>query len=101
MTDDDPHVRNNRSEQRYELDIGGQVAIAAYDRRDDVIAFTHTEVPEALAGQGIAGRLVKAALADVRAQSLKILPLCEYVAGYVDRHPEEQDLLATKEQGKP
>jgi predicted GNAT family acetyltransferase len=99
MTGQDLAVRNNRAEQRYELDIGGHVAIAAYDRRGDAIAFTHTEVPDALAGQGIAGRLVKAALADVRAQNVKILPICEYVAAYIDRHPEEQDLLAINAPG--
>lgn len=87
-------VRNDRDVQRYELEIDGQVAIAAYDRRGDVVAFTHTVVPSALEGKGVASRLVKAALADVRASGLKILPLCEFVATYLERHPEERDLLA-------
>jgi len=87
-------VTNNMSEHRYELAVDGAVAIAAYEQRGDVIAFTHTEVPEALEGKGIAGRLIKGALADVRSQGLKVLPLCSFVAVWIDRHPEQQDLLA-------
>jgi len=95
----DPDVRDNRAEQRYELAAEGALAITAYDRRGEAIAFTHTEVPKVLEGKGIASRLIKAALADVRAQDLKVVPLCEFVAAYIDRHPEEQDLLATNAPG--
>lgn len=87
-------VRNNEAEGRYELAVDGQVAIAAYDRREGALVFTHTQVPEALEGQGVGSRLVKAALADARARNLKVVPLCEFVAAYIERHPQEQDLLA-------
>lgn len=92
MTDD---VRNNIAEQRYELAVEGALAIAVYERRGDALAFTHTHVPRALEGKGIGSRLIRGALADVRAQDLKVLPLCSFVADYFDRHPNEQDLLAT------
>ncbi len=95
MTD----VHHNPARQRYELAAEGAVAIAVYDKRGDAIAFTHTEVPRALEGKGIASRLIKGALADVRAHHLKVLPLCSFVAAYIDRHPEEQDLLATNAPG--
>ncbi|MFC3432111.1 MULTISPECIES: GNAT family N-acetyltransferase [Sphingobium] len=39
-------------------------------------------------------RLISAALQDAREQGLKVIPLCEFVAAYIERHPEEQDLLA-------
>ncbi len=91
---DTGEVRNNEAEGRYELAIDGQLAIAAYDRREGALVFTHTQVPEALKGQGLASRLIKVALDDAREQGLKIVPLCEFVAAYIDRHPEEQDLLA-------
>jgi len=77
-------VRNNEAEGRYELTVDGQLAIAAYD----------TQVPEALEGQGVGSGLVKAALADARARNLKVVPLCEFVAAYMEHHPEDQDLLA-------
>lgn len=86
-------VRDNPSESRYELDTGQGLAFAAYERRDGAIIFTHTEVPAELEGQGIGSRLVKAALGDARHHSLKVIPLCTFVARYFDRHAEEQDLL--------
>jgi predicted GNAT family acetyltransferase len=87
-------IVNNSAKQRYELHQDDALAIAAYERRGDVIVFTHTVVPAALQGKGIASRLIKHALDDVRAQGLKIDPQCEFVAAYLDRHPEERDLLA-------
>jgi predicted GNAT family acetyltransferase len=91
---DRQEVRNNEAEGRYELAVDGELAIAAYDRREGALIFTHTQVPAALEGQGVGSRLIKAALADARAQGLKIVPLCEFVAAYIERHPQEQDLLA-------
>lgn len=94
MTDKMGDVQNNEAEGRFELVADGKLAIAAYERREGALVFTHTKVPAALEGQGIGSRLVKAALADARALDLKVVPLCEFVATYIDRHPEEQDLLA-------
>ncbi len=96
---DQSQVRDNQAEQRYELDVPGGVAIAAYERRGEAIAFTHTEVPAGAEGQGGASRLIRGALADVRARDLKVVPLCSFVAAYIDRHPEDQDLLATSAPG--
>jgi predicted GNAT family acetyltransferase len=87
-------VINNEAKSRYELDADGGIAIAQYERRGDVIAFTHTMVPEKLRGQGIAGKLIDGALDDVRRRGLKIVPECAFVAGYVARHPEVKDLVA-------
>lgn len=87
-------VRDNAAESRYELAMEGDLAIAAYQREGDRIVFTHTLVPEALEGHGIGSRLVAAALADVRRQGLTVIPACEFVAAYFERHPEEDDLLA-------
>ena len=90
----EPKVRNNEEASRYELEVEGSMALAAYRLSGDRVVFTHTEVPEALEGRGIGSRLVSAALEDVRARGLKVVPACSFVRGYIDRHPETQDLLA-------
>lgn len=90
----DGEVVNNREAKRYELEVEGGLAIAEYRLRPGRISFTHTEVPDALAGRGIGKRLVKAALDDARTQGLKVVPICPFVKHYIDTHPEEQDLLA-------
>ena len=87
-------VTNNRNENQYELVVEGQKALAAYRLRDGRISFTHTEVPDALAGRGIGTALIEGALADVRAQGLKVVPICSFVRHYIETHPEAQDLLA-------
>ena len=46
-------------------------------------------------GQGVAGQLVEAALRHVTAQKGKVVARCSYVAGYIQKHPEYKDLLAT------
>lgn len=92
-------VRNNRDANRYELVLPEGMAIAAYQAREGALLFTHTEVPDALQGKGVASRLIRGALADARAQGLKVVPLCPFVAAYLERHPEDQDLLATDAPG--
>ncbi len=87
-------VSLNRAERRYELDVDGSVAVAAFRDEAGVRTFTHTVVPEALGGRGVGSRLIAAALVDTRAAGLRVVPRCSFVAGYIDRHPEFHDLLA-------
>ena len=87
-------VQDNERQLRFELDVGGNVAIAAYRREGRQITFTHTVVPEALEGRGIGRRLIAGALEHVRAEGLKVIPVCSFVRHYFDTHPEEQNLLA-------
>ena len=86
-------VQHNQAANRYEVEVGGKTAVAEYRRAGDVVTFTHTKVPRELEGQSIASDLIAGALADVRNQGLKIIPECPYVAGYIERHPDLQDLV--------
>lgn len=92
-------ARNNPAAQRYELEVDGALAVMDYQARSGALLITHTRVPSALEGRGIGGRLVAGALADIRAQGLKIVPLCSFVAAYLDSHPDDQDLLAVDAPG--
>jgi predicted GNAT family acetyltransferase len=87
-------VTDNKAARRFELVLDGHTAFAAYTIDGDVITFTHTVVPRELQGQGIATRLIGAALADVRARGLKVIAECEFVRAYLDKHPQDRDLLA-------
>lgn len=87
-------VRNNEAEARYEIETAEGLAMAAYRKQDGAIAFTHTEVPIEMEGQGIGSRLIAGALDDARGRGLKIVPLCGFVRHYVETHPETHDLLA-------
>ncbi|NIJ21459.1 hypothetical protein FHS95_003162 [Sphingomonas naasensis] len=85
-------VSNNEERSRYELVEQGHTAFAAYEIDGEVITFTHTVVPPSLQGMGIASRLILAALTDARARGLKVRPQCPFVAAYIAKHPEWQDL---------
>jgi predicted GNAT family acetyltransferase len=37
--------------------------------------------------------LVKAALASARERGLEAVPICPFFSSYIQKHPEEQDLL--------
>ena len=86
-------VRDNRAEQEFELTIDGAVAIAAYQLEGDTIVFTHTQVPDRLAGHGVGSRLIRGALDQVRDRGLRVVPQCPFVADFIQRHPEYRDLL--------
>ena len=49
-------------------------------------------------GHGVGSRLVQGALDDLRARGLAVVPLCPFVAGFIDRHPEYADLVTTDEE---
>jgi len=88
------HVHQNPELHRFELDVEGGTAFAIYRLAGDVMAFTHTEVPAALRGRGIGSEMMHGVLQNVRAQGLKVVPRCPFVADFMDRHPEYADLLA-------
>lgn len=90
----DTDVTDNRDRSRYELAAEGHTAFAAYTIDGNVITFTHTVVPAALEGRGIASRLILHALTDVRDRGLRVIAQCPFVAAYIRKHPEWAELLA-------
>jgi predicted GNAT family acetyltransferase len=87
-------VKNNPARRRYEIHVDGEVAgFAAYRSRDDAVVFTHTEIDEAHEGQGLGSALARGALDDVRESGGSVVPLCPFIKGYIDRHPEYGDLV--------
>ena len=87
-------VRHDAQAGRFEAVVDGLLCVCEYRQDGQVLLFTHTEVPRALAGRGIAAALVGAALAWARHEGYAVKPLCSYVALYMRRHPQTQDLLA-------
>ena len=88
-----PEVRNNTEKHRFEVVVGDDVALAEYRLVHGGIVLHHTEVPKAFEGKGVASRLAKAALGYAREHDLKVIPTCEFMAGYIRKHPETHDLV--------
>ena len=94
----EPTVQDVPESSRYEIRDGDRVlGIAAYQRRGEQVLFTHTEVDPDAGESGLGSRLVRGALDDVRAAGGRVVPLCPFVKGWINRHPEYADLVAARE----
>ena len=88
------HVIHNIEKKRFEIQVDSYTAVLAYLLNGNIIVFTHTGVPPELEGRGIGSLLVKTGMQYAKEHNLKVNSLCWFVSGYIERHPEFQDLLA-------
>jgi predicted GNAT family acetyltransferase len=86
-------VRHNEKDERFESDAEGGLAFVEYIIDGDEITFTHTEVPKQAEGKGIAGKLVSSAMSYARGANMRVIPQCAYVAAWLKRHHEYDDIL--------
>jgi predicted GNAT family acetyltransferase len=93
-------VKNNEAAGRFELAADGQTGVLTYRLKPRSIVLVHTEVPEKLQGQGIAGKLAAAGLEFARQKGLTVIPLCPFVVGYLKRHQEYLDLVQKAYRGR-
>jgi predicted GNAT family acetyltransferase len=93
----EPSVIDVPEDNRYEIRDGDRrLGLAAYQRRGSEVVFTHTEVDSDEEHSGLGGKLVRAALDDVRNQGGTVVPMCSFVRGWIERHPEYRDLVAAE-----
>ncbi|WP_186627787.1 GNAT family N-acetyltransferase [Rhodococcus sp. BP22] len=79
---------------RYEIHVDGQRAgFAAYIDADNQRIFHHTVIDDEHSGQGLAGELVAAALSRTRDAGKRIVPVCSYVARFVEKHHDFDDVV--------
>ena len=92
---DSPELTLNATTQRYEAKLEGAV-VGFIEYRDAANArlLTHTEVNPDLEGQGVGSRLVKFALEEIKSSGVSLVPMCPFVAAYVQRHREYAELVA-------
>ncbi len=91
MADD---VSDNTAKSRYELNVDGHIAFVDYRLRPDKIVLVHTEVPSELGGRGVGSKLARGTLDAVRKRGLKADIRCDFLASYIQKHPEYADLVA-------
>jgi uncharacterized protein len=84
---DAPPVTDNQAGSRFELRADGQLAELMYRRNGKRLVLIHTEVPVELEGQGIGGRLVRAAIDRAERDGMTVVPLCPFARGWLQRHP--------------
>ena len=88
-----PLLKNDEA-RRFEMTIDGHLSKIDFIQSKDRIFLTHTEVAPELEGRGVGSSLVRRTLDQIREAQLQLAPLCPFVAAYIKRHPEYQDILA-------
>jgi uncharacterized protein len=90
---DPARVIDDSDQSRFEVAIDGAVAELVYRRRADRLVLIHTGVPEQLAGRGIGGQLVRAAVDRAAKERLTLVPLCPFARDWLERHPDVADTV--------
>lgn len=87
-------LTDNIAQHRYEAMLDGRLAgHAEYNLLTDAIMFTHTEVLPENEGKGVGSTIARHVLDDARARSLHVIPVCQFIAGYIRKHPDYVDLV--------
>ena len=76
---------------RFTAKVDGSQAQLDYTLTGSVMTITHTRVPPAIGGRGIAAELMRAALSAARGAGWSVNPACSYAAAYLANHPLGSD----------
>lgn len=90
---DKPEIINNEELLQFEYREGNELATLTYKFYKKDIAFMHTNVPDTLAGKGIASALAASAFEYAKRINKKVMVYCPFVAAYLKKHPELKDQL--------
>lgn len=94
-------VTDHPDRQRFEIHVGDALAgFTEYRPKGDRYSFVHTEIGEDFGGRGLASRLIKDALDEMRTRGIAVLPFCPFVKRYIQRHPDYQDLVPAQERAR-
>jgi predicted GNAT family acetyltransferase len=81
-------IDHDRGAHRFTTEVDGNRAELDYTLADGVMTITHTRVPPAIGGRGIAAELMEAALSAARASGWTVNPACSYAKAYLEKHPQ-------------
>jgi predicted GNAT family acetyltransferase len=76
-------------------DEAGELAgLITYQVTGPIIAYTHTEVDPRFEGHGVAALLARAVMDDARSRNRTVVPMCPFLAEWLERHHEYDTLVA-------
>ncbi|MBJ7332670.1 MAG: N-acetyltransferase [Solirubrobacteraceae bacterium] len=85
----EPVLTDDPERHRMELHVGDELlGWAEYLPAGNSVILAHTEVLEGHEGEGLGGKIVRAAFEAVREQGKTVLPTCPFAAAYIRRNPE-------------
>ena len=87
-------VVHNTDAHQFELKVSGGLAVLGYEQTPEGMDLQHTVVPPEDEGAGHGSTLVRAALDHARKSKQRIIPSCPFVQAYLEKHPDDRDLVA-------
>ena len=88
-----PDVKDNSAQHRYEMAVDNGMAFVTYETAPDRVVLLHSEVPSTLSGRGVGSALARGVLDDIRRRGLRVVPRCEFMASFIERHAVYADLV--------
>lgn len=89
------NVKHDKENHKFYLEVEGGEVLLDYRFADDkTLEFYHTYTPFELRGRGLAAKVVEEGFKFARENNYKVIPSCSYVAVYLERHKELEDLEA-------
>ncbi|HZM84139.1 MAG TPA: GNAT family N-acetyltransferase [Candidatus Limnocylindrales bacterium] len=81
--------------ERFEArDESGELAgFVTYQVTGGIIAYTHTEVLPAFEGRGVGSQIARAVMEDARARGRTVVPICPFLAKWLEKHQEFDDIV--------
>ncbi|CAA9301961.1 MAG: hypothetical protein AVDCRST_MAG40-416 [uncultured Gemmatimonadaceae bacterium] len=90
-----PSIEHRAPDRRFVARLDAGEAYLAYEPVGErTLDLQHTVVPESARGAGVGEALVRAALDHARAHDQRVIPSCPFVAAWLEKHPEDQSLVA-------
>ena len=87
-------IQHHPDARRFIATVDGVQGEVAYDLDGREMVVTHTRVPAAIEGRGVASAMTRAVFDHARAEGLKVRPLCSYAAAWAQRHEEYGDVMS-------
>ena len=87
-------IEHNVSGKCFEFTLEGHRCVLDYTLNNNVMTITHTGVPNALGGRGLAAEITKFALDHAQSKGWRVIPQCSYVAAYIQKHPIYASLVS-------
>jgi hypothetical protein len=86
-------IINDKQGSRFVMDVNGQEVYVLYTEDKETIDLYSTHTPSELRGQGLAAKVVLAAIEYAKEKKLMVIPSCWYVRKFLEKHPEYESIV--------
>lgn len=87
------NIKHDKENQRFTLDINGELAKVDYSLKDGTMYLVHSEVPYNLRGQGIGKALIEKTFEKLTEENYKAVAVCSYIKAIKNRSDHWKEII--------